>query len=53
MNSPQNVDGCVYKIPRKKCNKVYYSQSGKSTMFVKKETVALHTFQLLNHLTVC
>ncbi|TOF85493.1 hypothetical protein CGJ15_25905, partial [Vibrio parahaemolyticus] len=52
-NSPQNADGCVYKIPCKICDKVYYGQTGKNLeLRLKQHKYSIRTGQDSNALFI-
>ena len=52
-NSPDQVDGCVYKIPCTECNKCYIGQTGKNlTMRVKQHKYSVRTGQESNALFI-
>lgn len=43
-NSPNNVVGCVYKIPCKPCNKSYVGQTGKKlNIRIKQHNCSVRT----------
>ena len=52
-NSPKDVSGCIYEIPCKKCDKIYYGQTGKLLLQrIKQHQYSVRTGQLSNALFV-
>ena len=52
-NSPENSVGCIYKIPCKRCNKIYVGQTGKElNTRVKQHKYSVRTGQESNALFV-
>lgn len=52
-NSPENKEGCVYKIPCKNCNKCYIGQTGKElNVRLKQHKYSVRSGQMSNALFV-